>query len=537
LPEVHGGERAPDQVFAPAEILEYQKNDSPGAAEALRVLCRSGNREVRAGALLRLARNLRKSGHALEALDVYGQLELVHDVRIEAVPAGLLALSAKCSVLESLGRREALHQEASRMDATLRTGRWSLPGDAWDFYQGQANRWAATGALTRQERQSLALSRAAEWIFQLSPHPLDARGRRILNSESGPVLVSWSAAPGTLSAILAGPDPLQSIWRRAYLAQDIRAGMVDADGNLVLGAYDRAAGPVARRAAGPGLADTLVFTPAGGVAGEGATIRRRLLLAAFAVLGLVLASGTYFILRSMERERAVARLQSEFVSAASHELRTPLTSLRQISEMLVSGRIAAEPERRQSYEVLFQATQRLQRLVESLLDFSRMEAAAFRYSFQSVDPRAMVDGVVEEFRRQVTSGHEIVVTHAAELPAIRADRDAIAVAVWNLLDNAVKYSPGRPAIRVETKSEGGILSIAVRDRGIGIDPADRDRIFERFVRGAASLKSNIKGTGIGLSIARHIVRAHGGEIHLESTPGEGSTFTIDLPVEGGTGLT
>jgi signal transduction histidine kinase len=530
LPPATARANTVDDQFAAGEVLEFRGRDAAGAAEIFRKLSQSPDPEVRAGALLRLGRNLRKLGRYGEALEAYRSLESAHNVVIEGTPAGLLALHARCSVLESLGRRDALRKEALAMDAGLRNGRWPLPGAVWDFYRQEASRWAPTDALTPREQQALALSRAAEWASQLWPRPLDPKGRRILKVDNGPALISWSEGPGGLAAVLAGPGRLASIWKRAYRETNVHAALVDTDGSVLMGSLDKNARQVARRAAAPGLAATLLFTPADVAADHAnANIRQRLLLAGFAVLALVLLSGSYFILRSMARERAVARLQSEFVSAVSHELRTPLTSLRQVSELLVNDRIAGEPERRQSYEILFQASRRLQRLVESLLDFGRMEAAAFRYRFDPVDPRYLVDGVVQDFRGQSAREHAVVVSHAAELPAIRADRDAIAMLLWNLLDNAVKYSPGRPAVWVETKAEGGMVCIAVRDEGCGIDRGEQDRVFEKFIRGAAAQKSHIQGTGIGLSIARHIARAHGGDIHLVSVPGQGSTFTITLP--------
>jgi signal transduction histidine kinase len=210
-----------------------------------------------------------------------------------------------------------------------------------------------------------------------------------------------------------------------------------------------------------------------------AAIRRRFLLAGFAVLALVLTAGLYFTVRSMARERAVAKLQSEFVSAFSHGFRTPLTALRQISEMRVNERIPSEGERRQSYDILLHASERLQRLVESLLDFGRMESSAFRYRFEEVDVGALVGRVVEEFRRQAAQGHQVELAQAGDLPRVSADREALGVALWNLLDNAVKYSPACPSVWVETKREGSGIGIAVRDSGLGIAPGEQRRIFEK----------------------------------------------------------
>jgi signal transduction histidine kinase len=115
---------------------------------------------------------------------------------------------------------------------------------------------------------------------------------------------------------------------------------------------------------------------------------------------------------------------------------------------------------------------------------------------------------------------------------VRADGEALGLAVWNLLDNAVKYSSDCHTVWIETKREGAGAAITVRDGGPGIPPGEQDRIFEKFVRGSAAASSLVKGTGIGLSLARHIVRAHGGEIRLASQPGQGSAFTIFIPGEG-----
>jgi signal transduction histidine kinase len=264
----------------------------------------------------------------------------------------------------------------------------------------------------------------------------------------------------------------------------------------------------------------------------GLTARRRLLLAGLAVLALVLLTGSYFILRSITREHAVARLQSEFVSAVSHEFRTPLTSLRQLSDMLSKGRIPTEELRQESYDILSRESERLQRLVESVLNFGRLEARAFQYRLEDLDPAALVRDLAAEFQEKAAAqGYRVELAQAGEYPLIRADREAFGLALWNLLDNAVKYSPDCRTVWVGMARDGGRLAIQVRDRGMGIPAAEQKEIFKKFVRGAGSRASNIKGTGIGLAMARHIIEAHDGEIRVKSEPGQGSTFTILLPLE------
>jgi signal transduction histidine kinase len=228
----------------------------------------------------------------------------------------------------------------------------------------------------------------------------------------------------------------------------------------------------------------------------------------------------------------VAKLQSEFVSAVSHEFRTPLTSLRQLSEMLAKGRVPTEDLRRKSYDIMSGESERLQRLVESLLDFGRIEANAFRYRLEAIDPAKMAREVVAEFQEKAAAqGYRVELDAAGALPSIHGDREALGLALRNLLENAVKYSPECRIVWVALARENSRLAIRVRDKGMGIPASEQKEIFKRFVRGSGSKAAHIQGTGVGLAMARRIIDGHGGEIRLESEPGKGSTFTILLPLE------
>jgi signal transduction histidine kinase len=161
-----------------------------------------------------------------------------------------------------------------------------------------------------------------------------------------------------------------------------------------------------------------------------------------------------------------------------------------------------------------------------------MEARAFRYHYQSLDSGALVREAVAEFQERVAAqGFRVELRLAEDRVLIQADREALGLALRNLLDNAIKYSPDCRTIWVELVRARDRLAIRVRDRGMGIPASEHKEIFKNFVRGSTSRSSNIKGTGIGLAMARHIIEAHDGEIQLESEPGRGSTFTILLPLE------
>jgi signal transduction histidine kinase len=214
----------------------------------------------------------------------------------------------------------------------------------------------------------------------------------------------------------------------------------------------------------------------------------------------------------------------------SHEFRSPLSSLCQISELLAQDRLTSEEQRRKSYGVLASESLRLRRLVERLLDFGRFEAGAAAYHFESLELGAFLQGLIADFQDRVAEiGYDIELNRPPEEMVVRADREALSRAVWNLLDNAVKYSPEYRTVWVEVERNEDRISIAVSDRGLGIPVQEQREIFEKFVRGAESKALRIKGTGIGLAMVRHIMQAHGGEILLASEPGRGSRFTMVLP--------
>ena len=286
-----------------------------------------------------------------------------------------------------------------------------------------------------------------------------------------------------------------------------------------------------RPAADTGLPWTVLVEATRGARATAFGGRRALWLAGLAIIAVLVVSGTYVVGRAVSRELAVARLQSDFVSAVSHEFRTPLTSLRQLSEMLME-RPATSIERRQSYyAALARQTDRLHRLVESLLDFGRMEAGTSPYRLAPLDARAVIRDIVQQFESDAAArGCDIRLQMPDAAGTIAGDRDALTNALWNLLDNAVKYSPGSRVVWVDVQLDGSTLAIRVRDRGLGIPVGEQREIFGKFVRGATARAGNISGTGIGLAMVSHIVKAHGGSISVESEPGEGSTFTIHLPV-------
>jgi len=532
-PVIPDGEEPPAAIFATGETLEYQRNDPAKAAEVFRGLARSPDPGVRAGALLRLGRNLRKTGRNEEALQAYGDLARLGQTSVLGLPAELTAREARGTVLEAIGKREELRKEASLLHAALWSGRWSLLRPAWEFHVEEAKRWSRAGALKESELDALAVTMATESMYAQWIAEPESRGRRILKIEGRPVLISWAGTLDRLAAVLAGPGYLGTKWTQALQGRGVQGALIDANGQVMIGWFDKSGPQAVRTAPDTRLPGTLHATSTDpGIDEAGLAGRRRLLLSGFAVLGLVLLAGSYFIMRSIDREHAVARLQSEFVSAVSHEFRTPLTSLRQLSEMLSKGRVPTEDLRQKSYAILSRESERLQRLVESLLDFGRIEAHEFRYHYEPLDPALLVGDLVAEFQEKAEArGHRVELELAGKYPLIHADREALGLALRNLLDNAVKYSPDCRTVWVAMTRQRDRLAISVRDEGMGIPASEQKEIFKRFVRGSGSRAAHIQGTGIGLAMARHIIEAHDGEVRLESEPGKGSTFIVLLPLE------
>jgi signal transduction histidine kinase len=531
---------APSELFRAAEQLEYAAREPGRAISALRRLSDSPDQAVKAGAALRLARNLRKAGQAEAALDVYRGLGSLSGVGLSGVPADLVASSARCDLLQQLRRSDQLRQEAQALAEGLGNGRWQLDRATWHYYAGKAERWVGRPIEADADRQAVA--DAVDWIWRRwKAGPLvdsGFSGRRALDGGTSPVTVLWRASNERLAALVVGARCQRQSWFEPALAALDRPGIgiaiLDERDRVLHGRAPRAEQSQTRRlAAATGLPWTVVATTAD-VAGElrAFTQRRQLMVMGLGALGLLIVAASYLIGRAVSRELAAARLQSDFVSAVSHEFRTPLTSLAQFTEILGEQEDAPIEKRRTFHEAQARATRRLTRLVESLLDFGRMEAGARPYRLERIDAAEVTENVVRDFRQDAEQAGFTVEYRGPAGPAVvNADREALTQAIWNLLDNAVKYSGESRVVRVEVEQAGEVL-IRVRDEGFGIPAPELKRIFRKFSRGSAAAAHGVKGTGIGLAMVKHIVDAHAGRVVVDSEPGRGSTFTIILPAGG-----
>jgi len=271
-----------------------------------------------------------------------------------------------------------------------------------------------------------------------------------------------------------------------------------------------------------------------------AAIADRLVVIEVTFIGLmvvVLLGSTFVGARYILRQIELVNAKTSFVSNVTHELKTPIAVIKLAVETIELGRYRGEAERDKYLRTITRESDRLAQLVDNILDFSRLEAGQRLLHRSPLDVRDVVNGAMDSFKlRLEDAGFQYEVLLPDQLPKVLGDGRALQHCVLNLLDNAVKYSRERKEVKVAVASQNGQVSLSVSDRGIGIPPEERERIFEKFARVETGLVHDVKGAGLGLSLVDMLVRAHHGSVEVDSTPGEGSTFTILLPVwDGGRG--
>jgi signal transduction histidine kinase len=276
-----------------------------------------------------------------------------------------------------------------------------------------------------------------------------------------------------------------------------------------------------------------------GVKFQGTTaeaIGRRFVYQSFSIIGVLsvlILGGLVLTYRSVNKQVALARLKSDFVSNVSHELRTPLALIRLYAETLELGRITTDEKKHEYYSIIRKESERLTALINNILDFSRIEAGRKEYDFRETDIAELVRNTLDSYRFQIEQqGFALEEQIETGIPKVRVDREAIARALVNLVNNALKYSDNEKFLGVKLYREQSVLKLEVSDRGIGIEHTEQARIFEKFYRTCDPLVHNTKGSGLGLSLVQHITQAHGGEVEVESAPGRGSKFTLSLPLAG-----
>ncbi|MBN1388878.1 MAG: HAMP domain-containing histidine kinase [Bacteroidales bacterium] len=263
--------------------------------------------------------------------------------------------------------------------------------------------------------------------------------------------------------------------------------------------------------------------------GPGASI----FLYIFIAIVLILAFGLFFTLQTVNNELNLSKMKSQFMSTVSHEFKSPLTSIRQMSEMLVQGRVPTRERQLKYHTTILKQSERLSHLIDNILDFSKMEEGQKLFNFEKSDIVPVVKNIVESFQNHTSEqGFNINFSVFKPVPELVFDHEAMEQVMHNLLDNACKYSGDSRKIDVKIEAKGNRVIVSVRDFGAGIKKEDHDKIFSRFYRAGEELTQTVKGSGIGLTIVKQLVEAHNGEILVDSEVGKGSAFIVTIPIEG-----
>jgi signal transduction histidine kinase len=265
------------------------------------------------------------------------------------------------------------------------------------------------------------------------------------------------------------------------------------------------------------------------LAADQASLRNRALLIVFLVL--VAGGGAIFLWRSVARESELAQLKVDLVSRVSHELKTPLALIRLYGDTLAMGRTKDQEQVTHFAGVITRESERLGNMIGRILDFSRQQAGTLHYEKQAVEVGGLVASVIDAYRPHVEARGASLALDLAEELVVEVDPDALEAAVLNLLENAVKYTPGDApdrAIQMALHRDNGRAILEVSDRGVGVPAAERERVFDSFYR--ASNASEVRGAGLGLSLVHHFAEAHGGTIEILARSGGGTTVRLALPM-------
>jgi signal transduction histidine kinase/tetratricopeptide (TPR) repeat protein len=246
---------------------------------------------------------------------------------------------------------------------------------------------------------------------------------------------------------------------------------------------------------------------------------------------IVLTFGTVLVVRTVAHEMEVLKIKSDFVSSVSHEFKTPLTSIKALVERLRGGKVESQDKLKQYYDVIAQGAERLSSLVANILDFSKIEEGKKEYVFTETDLAQLVAGQVESFAKwDAQKGKNISLECEKNLPLIILDKEAVSQAIINLLENAIKFSADKKNVEVEVKRHGENVILTIKDEGIGIPEDEVERIFEKFYQARNAADHSSKGTGLGLTLVKHTMEAHGGRVSVQSNLGEGSAFSLIFPI-------
>jgi signal transduction histidine kinase/tetratricopeptide (TPR) repeat protein len=565
-----------------AERLEFQQKDFPGALAGYRQAIKNANDPRLEGLVLNaIARVQRKSGLLKEAVSTYEDIVRGHGGIIipGGMPLGPSASLEISSIARELGDLVKSLQTSFGLYKSLLGREWTLERAEFDFFVQRAKTLieevlagqppGIDDAACQSELRTLEAEEAEQRIrtermiaFEGGAAPaleaklrggtaepnrsfarvsLDIRNHSYLASIARPTVPAGGVS-NEAWGIIIDAERLRENALRPALRDNFRPGettwaVIGKDGAVVLSSENPPAGPVTLRT--NFVSNTPDWTlefhqPPPRLIRTFLLSRRGLYSFVFLLIAGILVFGLALTIRSVSHELELARMKSDFVSTVSHEFKSPLTSIRQLAEMLQSGRVPSEERRQQYYDVLLEQSERLALLTDNILSLAKIEEGRAEFALETTDVSALLTSVVTSFQERVRhEGFEIELKVQGPIPLVAVDRTALSQAITNLIDNAIKYSGDSRKVLVGAAVEEQTLAITVRDFGVGIKKEDIDRVFERFFRGGDELTRTVKGSGLGLTLVKEIVEAHRGKVQVESESGKGSVFSIRLPLEQG----
>jgi signal transduction histidine kinase len=567
-------ENEKNELFKQAESAEFRSGQYTEAISLYRRLAGEiTDRGFRAFILSRIARCYEKAGNHAGAVESYRSvLETGSpDLTSEGIPLAVTAWYQIATISSDGGRSLDAAEALLKLKEGLFGALWPLTKSRFEFYAKKTDELFASivGELKSTAKGKEILegwNRLGEWeddrkafmrklgvlseqiVPQIESKRVVPRGdpsgffRISALTEAGVLLVSYKRFPaGMIIGIIIDPIKLAgkltsidpSILR---LREGWHVQVSDGNGRVVAGddfsswtsprpkqvfsrTFDDGFPPWTIR-----ILQSNINTPR-----RQFLVRGGIYVLSAAVVIAALFLGGMMAIKSTAKELRLAELKSDFVSTVSHEFRTPLMSIRYLAELLQRGRVRDEERKRQYYETITSESERLGRLIENILDFSKIEAGLKKYETEAVDIAALVEDVASGFERQAAPKKiDLEMKIETGIPSIPGDRDALSRALFNLLDNAVKYSGDSPRVHLRAWFRLESVFLEVEDHGIGISRDDQKKVFEKFFRSDRAMRGNVKGSGIGLTLVAHIVKAHGGNVKLESEVGRGTKVTIEL---------
>lgn len=570
-----------NRLVTRGEELEYLSYDLKGAIATYReIAAQVTSPQLRAMAESYVGRALMKQGEWTEALTTFQDL-LVKYPEMRDLNKMYLRFPAQYQIavaLDNLERDQEAVETLFRFNQDLLERSDVISPLQYSFFLDQirnlAPRLLASPELSASQSYQAELEALAEqskkhirekYFLQLLDRKLyemviarkeyKAKFRYVSEEADGdPFLLAYRALPDPSGIYTTGLLGLQinleqlrqklfpTILRNLKSSDQVTLAILNESGDYVIGTARSTEPPIAVRTLEEPFEfwQVAVYLSEAAPAAQRWDFRTTLSLWLISLLLLSILLGAYIFIRRARREAYLSQMKSTFVSNVSHELRTPLASIKMLAELLemqLAGQSATASEnfkaRAENYlGIIRRECSRLGRLIENVLDFSKIERGVKQYSFEYEDPAAVVRMAVDSFRPHAEEqGFTLALDIAEPLPELRLDADAISQVILNLLSNAVKYSDAVKDIRVRAYQKNTNVVIEVSDRGIGIAAAELSKVFDDFYRADQRLNSQKQGgMGLGLTLARQIVRAHGGEISVRSEVGHGSTFTFTLPI-------